>query len=87
MYLDIMVSSHTRDAYTILDILGKIGGIEKSLKSFLAILFLLLSTVALKEQFTNHFLLLKRKEAKLFSNENHQGNQEEYVNVKLNCKT
>ena len=74
MYLDIMIASNYRDAYTILDILGKIGGIEKSLKSFLAIFFLLLSKIALKDEFCKHLLLLKRKEAKHFSNENLKGN-------------
>jgi hypothetical protein len=71
--LDIINNRHVRDAYTILDILGKVGGIEKSLKSLLGIFFVLLSSNAMKVEYAKHLLLLKRKEVKLICDENISG--------------
>jgi hypothetical protein len=48
--LDILKLKHERDAFTILDILGKIGGIDKSLKALLGAFFILLSSNAMKSE-------------------------------------
>jgi hypothetical protein len=71
--LHLFIVKHERKASTILDILGKIGGIDKSLKSLLCAFFTLLSINAMKVEFAKHLLLLKRKEVKFLSDENLSG--------------
>ena len=81
------MTTHKRSSFTILDILGKLGGIDKSLKGILGGLFLFLSKSAMRGDFARKLLLIKRKELKELNNEPLIGNPDEYVDVFLNMKT
>jgi hypothetical protein len=59
---------------TILDILGKVGGIEGALTGLFRILFILISSNSMKVEFTKHLLLLKRREVRQYCDKNLVGN-------------
>jgi hypothetical protein len=81
------LNTHTRNSYTVLDILGKLGGIEKSLKGIIGFFFIFISKNTMKCEFASKLLLLKAKEMMLFNDGPYQGDPEEYVDVELNMKT